>query len=179
MIVLTTTVFRCLYFRDKILSTLTSNHNHRIATYYLPSSRLHCTDRFAMVFLSNRMSLVLVAMLSLMAQQAPISVNAFKQTSLSLAQKRPSSSLLLFDGKPKQAYTNGRQNPLFVSGGGENGQQPSPPAYSMSARGARRSATRGRTASRARLPRSGRSSGRRPRRSCSSKVLPPKRRRPS
>ena len=81
-----------------------------------------------MVKSSNRMSLVLVAMLALMAQQAPVSVEAFKQTSLSLAQKRPSSSLLLIDGKPKHAYTNGRQNPLFISGGGENGQQPSPPA---------------------------------------------------
>lgn len=79
----------------------------------------------------TRMCPLWVAILSLLTQHPSVSVDAFKQTTLSLAQKRPYSSLLLFDGKPRPTHRLGRQNPLFVSGGGgenELSTDPSPPA---------------------------------------------------
>lgn len=79
-----------------------------------------------MAKLTIRSSLLLLAILS---QHPHGSVDAFKQSTLSLAQKRPSSSLLLNQGKPIKVYNYGRhKNPLFVSGGGSPpNEDPSPP----------------------------------------------------
>ena len=72
----------------------------------------------------SRNRIVWVALLSLLIQDRSGNVDAFKQGSLSLtASKRPSTSLLLFHGKPQHNYRHG-QNPLFVSGGGDNGSPP-------------------------------------------------------
>ena len=87
-----------------------------------------------MVLHTRRMGVLAVAILSiiLMAQDLSSSVDAFKHTGLSLAQKRPTSSLLLIDGRPGQTHRHGKQNPLFVSGGDDNGLPPDSPSPPVS-----------------------------------------------